>query len=86
MKRALNRQQERYNISLRNVFDTGINSIEKALEVWNRVCVEFDEPKLGKDGHYFLGRKIMLIEPNSDSKCQNLSIKMIILKYFIILT
>ena len=67
MKRALSRQQDRYNISLRNVFDTGINSIEKALEVWNTVCFDFDEPKLGKDGHYFLGRKIMFIEPNSDS-------------------
>ena len=75
MKRALSRQQDIYNISLHNVFDTGINSVEKALEVWKTVCVDFEEPKLGKDGHYFVGRNIDLIEPNSDSKCVNFSNK-----------
>ena len=68
MKRVLSRQQDEYNISLHNVFETGIYSIEKALEVWNASCFDFPEPKKGKDGHYFVGRTIKLIRPNSESK------------------
>ena len=71
MKNALKEQQNVYNISLHNVFDTGIYSVEKALEVWNTKCIDFDEPKKGKDGHFFLGRKIIFIRPNSESECQN---------------
>lgn len=81
MKRALSRQQDNYNISLQNVFDTGIHSMEKALEVWENVCYDFDEPRKGKDGHYFLGRTIKLIRPNSESKCQTSPIQNFIISF-----
>ena len=51
-----------------NVFGTGIKTVEEALEIWTSKCVDFEQPKKGKDGHYFVGRKITLIEPNSESK------------------
>ena len=67
MKGALKRQQDEYNISLDNVFDTGITQ-RKAIEVWTNKCVDFEQPKKGKDGHYFVGRKLIFIRPNSESK------------------
>ena len=79
MKKALSEQQDVYNISLQNVFETGIYSIEKALEVWEAKCLDFEEPRKGKDGHYFLGRKIKLIRPNSESMCQTFLVRNLIL-------
>ena len=78
MKRVLSQKQAEYNISLHNVFDTGIYSIEKALEVWNAHCIDFPEPKKGKDGHYFVGRTIKLIRPNSESKFYFLKVNYLI--------
>ena len=68
MKSALKRKQDVFNISLQNVFDTGVNSVAKALEIWEEECTDFNPPKKGKDGHYFLGRTIQFIEPNSESE------------------
>ena len=67
MKGALKRQQDEYNISLDNVYDTGI-TLSKAIEVWTTKCIDFEQPIKGKDGHFFVGRKLIFIRPNSESK------------------
>ena len=72
MKKALVDRQARFDIEVDNVLDTGIQSIQDAINIWTPLCVEM-EPKKGKDGLYFLSRSIQYIEPNSESKnsCQD---------------
>ena len=66
MKKALVDRQARFDIEIDNVLDTGIQSIQDALDIWRPLCTEM-EPKKGKDGLYFLSRSIHYIEPESES-------------------
>ena len=72
MKKALHDVQARRDREVDNILDTGIQSIEDALDVWRPRCVDFVEPKLGKDGVYFLGRHVDYIRPNTLSTLKSL--------------
>ena len=67
VKRALTVKQAEYDLTLQNAIETGILSVDQALAIWEAVCVDM-EPTKGKDGVYFLGRKMFKITPHSQSK------------------
>ena len=68
LKNALVKKQGLLNISLANAIETGISSVDYAVQLWEKVCVDRFPTETGSDGFWFRGRKILKIHPGSLSK------------------
>lgn len=67
-KKALEQRQGSLNVSLQRATETGVTTVAYARRIWEETLVEINPQRPGKDGFWFLGRKILYIEPESLSK------------------